>query len=601
MTIRSTLLIFFLLMSLVPATILTALAFFQARQAVKIEIMQNLEEEASALMEQIDRMLFERLENVHTWSHLEIMQEIRVGDVDKRLSQFLLHLKKHYGEVYKTLYCVNAKGTVIAASDPNLVGRTPSGQPAWLTADLPSGEAYLEPLLLDTPNEAASLPIRAPVDDVFQAGELGNLQVLFDWTEIFRLLDKSGQNHIANDSESLALLFDRTGRIIAASAPLRRQGLLLSDQLASWGVRADQEPVMEDTGNALGVGKVLVGSAQSKGYQHFPGFGWSVLVVHPIAVAFAPIERMATAFILLLALTSVTAIGVSLLVAGRIARPIIQLTEFTRHFMHSQQLVDPPQSGQWEVGELTTTFTRMIHDLEKSKENLVRAAKLAVVGEMAAVMAHEVRTPLGILRSSAQMLQRESSLTAEGREMLSFLLSETDRLNNLISALLDCARPRPPRFRPCHLQAIIQRVTDLLLPQAQRKNIALTCEFNAATDHLSCDEEQMVQVFLNLLINPLQILPSGGQVIVRTQSSGNGLIVYIDDNGPGIDEAHRQHVFDPFFTLREGGIGLGLTVVQQIVRAHGGTIVAEASPMSGARFCISFPESLRTHAKAGQS
>ena len=108
------------------------------------------------------------------------------------------------------------------------------------------------------------------------------------------------------------------------------------------------------------------------------------------------------------------------------------------------------------MGELTLSFLRLILDLEKSRENLVRAAKLAVVGEMAAIMAHEVRTPLGVMRTSTQMLQREPVLSETGREMLDYMLSETDRLNRLITSLLDCARPRPPQFKPHHLHDIAQ-------------------------------------------------------------------------------------------------------------------------------------------------
>jgi signal transduction histidine kinase len=269
--------------------------------------------------------------------------------------------------------------------------------------------------------------------------------------------------------------------------------------------------------------------------------------------------------------------------------------------MESQQNVLPPTEGVGEIRELTSAFASMIEDLQISKENLVRAAKLAVVGEMAAIMAHEVRTPLGILRSSAQMLKREPSLTDEGRELLSFLLSETERLNKLISTLLDCARPRPPMLRAVHLHPIIQRIIDMVTPQATRKNIRIVCELGAAPDELVCDEEQLVQVFLNLLINPIQILPVGGEITVRTFSNAQGLVVEIDDDGPGIPEGERQDVFHPFFTRREGGVGLGLTVVQQIVQTHSGDIRVETGPDGGARFRLFFPQSTDSNTVKGTS
>lgn len=587
MTIRRTLLVFFLFMSLAPAALVTVLAFYQAREALKVEIMRNLDEEAAALMEQIDRMLFERLQNVHTWSHLEIMQEVRVRDVDKRLSHFLFDLKKHYEGVYTALYCSDLAGEVVAASDPALVGGAAGDRPLWLAAGSTYGETLLEPLSLDVSGERAVLPIRAAIHGTAAEGDVGQLHVLFDWNEIFRLLDKPPGG---NGGPKLVLVFDREGRIVAASMPVRQRGLLLSDRLASWMSGGHGAGMIADRDNALGVGAVLAGVAHSSGYQHFTGLGWSVLMAEPAAQAFLPIQHMALAFLLLLVATSAAAVGVSLLISNRIARPIVRLTDFTRYFMQERRTGPPIRAGG-EVGELAAAFQRMIEDLEKSRENLVRAAKLAVVGEMAAAMAHEVRTPLGILRSSVQMLQREPTLTGTGREMLGFVLAETDRLNRLVSVLLDCARPRPPCFRPHRLHEIIQRVLELLAMQARHRNIRIEKECGAVSDLVFCDEEQIVQVLLNLLMNALQILPGGGEIVVRTRKAGDQLVLEVEDDGPGIPADYRTRVFDPFFTQREGGIGLGLTVAQQIVRAHGATLVAEASPQGGARFRIGFPDS----------
>jgi signal transduction histidine kinase len=229
----------------------------------------------------------------------------------------------------------------------------------------------------------------------------------------------------------------------------------------------------------------------------------------------------------------------------------------------------------------------MVQDLERSREDLVRATKLAVVGEMAATMAHEVRTPLGILRSSAQMLLREPQLSPEGHEMAGFVISETDRLNRLVSTLLECARPQSPAFQDEDVHAIIERAVDLLEQRAARRQIRLVTELQAQPSTLVCDGEQLVQVFLNLLLNALQILPAGGEIAVRTAVDRGRFIIEVADNGPGISPEHRRRVFDPFFTTRDGGIGLGLTVVQQIVRIHGGDVTVSDSAQGGACFrCV---------------
>ncbi len=597
MTIWLTLLLSFLVVGLVPTTGLTLLSFSQARKVLEAEIARNLLVEASAVMDQIDWMLFERLENVRTWAKLEAMQEIRINDVDKRVARILTDLKTGYG-VYTRLFCTTPDGRVVAASDSQLLGQEVPDQAPWLTVALPQGTVLLEPLVL-TPLES-SLNIRAAITNTFQREEkdestIGVLYASFDWTEIFRLLDQA-ERHSPLQGQRMAVVLDQEGRIIAASSSLRQQGWLLSPTLASWPpaqrVRRARRGHMTADGSLLGTGEVWAGYAPSRGYQGFRGFGWSTLVLQPTQQAFTPIRRMKFAFFLFLTFTGVMAVGGSFVIASKIARPVLQLADFSRQFARQGKATQLPPVHYGEIGELTRAFGKMTQDLERSREDLIRAAKLAVVGEMAAIMAHEVRTPLGILRASAQMLQRETQLSPEGKEMTGFVLSETDRLNRLVSTLLECARPTPPVFQEQDVHLIIQRAIDLLAQRAARRRIQIVTAFQASPSTLSCDHEQLVQVFLNLLLNALQILPDEGIITIRTARTGdqsNQLVVEVADNGPGIPPEHRQRVFDPFFTTREGGMGLGLTVVQQIVRTHGGDITIDADAHRGTCFRCIFP------------
>jgi signal transduction histidine kinase len=589
MTIWRTLLVSFLAIGLLPTTGLTLLAFGQARKTLEAEIARNLLVEASAVMEQIDWMLFERLENVRTWTQLEVMQEIRIGDIDKRVSHVLTDLKAGYG-VYTRIFCTTPEGRVVAASDPRLLGQEVPAQSPWLTASLPQGIVQLEPLSFAIPEVA--LTIRATIVDTLQDKEpIGSLSASFDWTEIFRLLDQAEQHSPLQGTQRMAVVLDHEGRIIAASSLLRQQGLLLSPALFSWPpaeqVRRAHRGKMTADGHLLGTEKVLVGYAPSQSYQGFPGFGWSTLVIQPTLQAFAPIEHIKFLFLLFLTFTGVIAVSGSLFISSRIAHPIRQLADFSRHFARQGKASQLPAVRHGEIGELTQAFGQMTRDLERSREDLIRAAKLAVVGEMAAIMAHEVRTPLGILRSSAQMLKREPHLSLEGKEMTDFIVSETDRLNRLVSTLLECARPRPPVFQQQDVHSIIQRAVDLLAQRAARRGIRIAMELHADPSTLPCDGEQLVQVFLNLLINAFQVLPEGGRITIRTAVDQDQLDIEIEDNGPGVPPEHAPRVFDPFFTTRDEGMGLGLTVVQQIVRIHGGDVTLSTSVHGGACFrCV---------------
>ncbi len=546
-SIRHTLLVAFLLAGLLPAALVTGMAFFEARSALKAEIESDMRVRAAAAAEDIDHLMYERTQNVVSWSRLEIMQEARIGDVDKRLSNFLRDLTTSYHGIYTDIYVMDAQGTVVAASTPALLGKRRDAAQPWLEALLPGGRCQIFPV------SNGALPLAVAINDPFGNAPAGTLVALFDWSQITHVLEAASADTRA------AALMDQQHRTLAATADWRE---------------------------ANGTNSRI--SAFSHEFRTFPAFGWSVTLTQPEAVVFAPVRRMGWIFLLLLSLTALLASLAAAPVAARIARPLAQLTGFARNFMREQRGVTPPDSGPAEVRELSAAFAQMIHDLERSRDNLTRAAKLAVVGEMAAAMTHEVRTPIGILRSSAQLLLREPGLSHEGREVCGFIVSETERLNRLISTLLDCARPRPPEFRPLELAALARQTAAMLGSQAIKKNIAIDCA--ACTEVVAeCDEEQITQVLLNLLLNALQILPEHGQISVTTRQEDEMAILEVADNGPGIAAPLREQVFDPFFTQRAGGVGLGLAVVRQIVAAHGGEIGVFASPSGGALFRVRLP------------
>ena len=596
MSIRRLLIIAFISLSLLPALGLTFLAFSQVRAALSAEIARNLEAQSVSLVEQIDRMLFERFENMRTWHELDVMQEIRIRDLDKRLSDLLRDLKAGYG-VYSHLFCTTPHNEVIAASDPSLIGRHITPQAAWLRVPISGEHITIEPFTFAPPFENLAFRLRVPLRDRFSDGEqLGTLHALFDWSVVLNILDQAELPGTEESPGRVAILLDREGQLIAASSLFRQSSLAANSSPFPWqfppaaleqrsGAYLTEIAGTEQT-------SFLVGFVRSRGVQSFPGFGWSLLVLQPTNVAYRPIWQMGQVFLVLLATTGAIAAGVSLLIAARTARPVVALTEFTRRFMRDGSTDPPPSTGPQEVQELTQAYTHLIHDLDESRDQLVRAAKLAVAGEMAAAMTHEIRTPLGILRSSAQILQREQGLSDDGREMTGFILSETDRLNQLVSSLLSFARPQPPAFILQDVHTILQQTIAMLTPQATRKDVHLIAEFQESTAAILCDEEQMIQVFLNLVINAFQSIHAGGEVTLRTHMDATHVSVEVRDNGPGVPDEHREHIFEPFFTTRENGIGLGLTVVQQIVRVHHGHITLRSNDGQGTCFVLQFPRNM---------
>ena len=581
MTIRKTLLVAFLSVGLLSAILLASLAFVKAREAVQAEIERNLIIQAAAVTADIDKMMFERLQNAATWSHLDIMQDMQVRDVDKRLSRFLADLHAGYRDIYLDLSCVDPSGLVVAGSDARTVGQRATQRVPWLEAVMPDARVTLE---APTQEAGGALTMRVPLASAFAAGTLGQLQLKLDWSEIYDVLDQAA----SGGGRTLAVL-DRDGRVIAASAALRARGLLMGYTLAGWREGGAGRRVSMRSGAPVSDSAVIVGTARSRGYANFAGFGWTTLIIEPIDHALAPIHRMALIFLGLLGLIVIVTVPAAIWVSREIALPITALTRFARGYMRSKVLQSPPVVRGGEVGELTDAFVQMVRDIDKSQQHLVRASKLAVVGEMASVIAHEVRTPLGILRSSAQMLQRESELSEEGRELVGFIESETERLNRLVSAMLDTARPRAPSFTAVDMHALIGKSIAMLGAQADKRGVSVVTSLVAAKPVIECDAEQLTQVLLNLLMNGLQILDHGGHIELATRDDDAHLYIEMADDGPGIDPAERTRVFEAFFFKRESGIGLGLAIVQQIVNAHGGEIDAAESRLGGALFRIRLP------------
>ncbi len=582
MTIRSSLLRLLFWMLLGAIAVVGALSFFEFRRALQSEIAANLQFGASTVMQRIDTFMFSHVENMRVWRGLEVMQDIRVNDVDKRLSHSLADLRAGQGAVYRALLCTDNTGRIVAASDSALIGHMAPAAATW--RPIPGaklGNVAIAPMH-GRQDDVAML--RTPIPNAFGSGDIGYLYVLLDWDAMQGLLDEA-----VDGGPRGLLLLDHDGHAIAASRTLRTRLDLLHLQLGSWVLpQAGATSYIHD-GRALGYRTLLVGVATSSGYQQFQGLGWHIVMIEPTLVSFGPIWRLLWAMLAVLLLTLGAGVWISSRLAGRIAQPIVALTDFARRFRQGEStLPEVPPSTISEVEELHRAYVEMIEALQSSREQIVRAGKLAVVGEMAAIMAHEVRTPMGILRSSAQLLQRQPHLGEKEHELIGFILSETERLNRLVTMLLESSRPTPPNFRPHDLHAIIDGVIGLLDSRAEKAGVALSRKFQGESLVFDCDREQMMQVLLNLVLNALSFVPADGRVVVSTARNAEELRIVVADSGPGVPEELRQRIFDPFFSRREGGIGLGLTIVQQIVHVHGGEIEVNESEWGGAAFVLRF-------------
>ena len=213
-------------------------------------------------------------------------------------------------------------------------------------------------------------------------------------------------------------------------------------------------------------------------------------------------------------------------------------------------------------------------ELATLREKAERAERLAVLGQLAAGLAHEIRNPLGAISGSVELVRDADILGAEDKRLLGTVLGEVDRVNELVSTMLELGRPTTPERRIVDVADIARTVVELARRQAS--TVSLVLESSPAM--ASVDPGQMRQVLWNLVKNAIQFSPKDGEVHVRARAEDGRVKLEVEDRGHGIDAADVARVFDPFFTKRAHGVGLGLAIAKQIVDAHGGTLTVESAP-----------------------
>src|ERR1035438_7860561 len=228
--------------------------------------------------------------------------------------------------------------------------------------------------------------------------------------------------------------------------------------------------------------------------------------------------------------------------------------------------------------------------IQQAEEAVRRSDRLAALGQLSAGLAHELRNPLGTIKASAELLQRNVSSENEvAREMAGFIGSEVDRTNSLVTRFLQFARP----LKLSRDKADGNQTLDRAIAQVEReaKGAAIYKNYQPEVAPFPFDAELMERVFYNLILNAVQASPPGGAVSVKTRAAAGTVEIAVIDRGAGIAPQQRDSIFNPFFTTKPEGVGLGLAIVSKIVDEHGGKITVESEPGKGSVFRVLLPNS----------
>lgn len=326
-----------------------------------------------------------------------------------------------------------------------------------------------------------------------------------------------------------------------------------------------------------------------------PSIGWSIAVTIPTAEFKKEARAIQKRVLQVVAMTLVIAIlGVSVL-SYLILRPVRNLVAATHQISAGDLNQELPVHSRDELGDLTRSFNRMIKNLARTQNELVRSEKLVSLGRLSAGMAHEIRNPLNAMKGAVVHIQRRRPDDLLVQEYTQLVSEEIDRLNTLVTDFLYFSKQAKPKLVATNLNQLILSVQQLFAEQAKKRNIRFSNRLAEGLPPVLLDMHQIEQVMLNLMVNAMDALPQGGKVTFSTflLQSGDGSLdrvrVEVRDNGIGIPEAHLQSIFDPFFSTKESGSGIGLPLSLGIIESHGGTLTVRPREQVGTLATFELP------------
>ncbi|MDD2469163.1 MAG: ATP-binding protein, partial [Desulfobulbus sp.] len=233
---------------------------------------------------------------------------------------------------------------------------------------------------------------------------------------------------------------------------------------------------------------------------------------------------------------------------------------------------------------------RDLAEVRRLQDEIRRKEKLAAIGDLAAGVAHEIRNPLSSIKGIASYYKAKFADGSEDKEMAGVMIEETDRLNRVISELLEFARPSKLNLKLSDLNELLKHSARLIQQEATVKNIQIHLNLTPDAVEAEVDPDRLTQCFLNLYLNALQAMKNGGQLAIASATRVDGSVsIDIKDNGSGISTDDLSKIFDPYFTTKPKGTGLGLAIVHKIIEAHHGQIKARSIIGQGTVFSIILP------------
>jgi signal transduction histidine kinase len=508
---------------------------------------------------------------------------------------------------YVRVMVADQQGALVASTDPR-TRAIQTDQHWWQEAmKATAAGAYVSSLILDPQLNDYVFEVAAPIRDETRQRPIGAVGLVVRRDVLTNTILPI---HIGDTGHGMLLDTQGTPLICPVLPPTLH---LIPEQLLArlTGTRPIWLVAQDD---AHGGRNAIVGAAPVR-FDHvltpssLGGDHWYAFVRQAPEETYAPIYALLwTVGVLGLALV-VTLASLGFAVGSRIARPITSLqreAEAIRHGLDRTASGDEPvlppapqadyRTGD-EIEDLARSFRAMRNTLEENlrtiklqQHELIRREKLASVGQLLAALAHDLRNPLGVIRSSAQVILENRQDDAVREEVARYIMEEVDKLSHRINDFLRYARQKPPDLRTIAVEDVARSALWQWQAQGGMERLRVETRFGSNLPAVRIDPEQVKEALVNLLMNAREAMPSGGRVTMTTRRGANGFVeVEIKDTGPGITTAHLPRIFEPFFTTKEYGTGLGLTNVKRLVEDNGGILTVTSVEGAGSVFVTSLP------------
>lgn len=450
---------------------------------------------------------------------------------------------------------------------------------AWLQRELATGAGpIMGPVRrgADGPTLAVANELRKP-DGRTVGYVVATLDLRGSLTPV--LENRAGLKHSGR-----VLLADSTGAVILASGP--GQGAAEADLPGA----IVQEASRESAGNAhLRTG----GHNVFAGFTRVDGPGWLLVAEMNQTEALSLLRALRQAFLIAGILTVIAVILLSSRISKRLSTPLAQLAGAARRIKEGRHHERIPEFSGREVGDVGRAFNEMLDALEETQRQQIQASTLAAVGELSSSVVHEIRNRLSSVKMNVQALERRVGSDETDAELARIAVEQVQRVEAMLSELLNYARPVSPAFAPVRAADLLSATADVFKAEAAARGVQLVVEDRSKGAMLSLDRNLLEQAISNLIRNALEASPGGGTVTLRAVSNpgADGTVAFeVQDEGPGFDGIPPEDLFRPFFTTKETGTGLGLAHARKITELHGGRIGAGRAEHGGAVFRLEFPQ-----------